>query len=127
MQGLDDLEPAFASITARHPGGLVVMGDAVLFTYRSQIASMAFRNRLPGIATVSEFADAGLLLTYGASLPGLWYRSATYVDKILKGSKPADLPIEQPTKFELVINLKTAKAIGSRDSADPASARGSGD
>jgi putative ABC transport system substrate-binding protein len=112
MQGLDDLEPAFASIMKKHPGGLVVMGDAVLFTYRSQIASMAIRNRLPAIATVSEFAEAGLLLTYGASLPGLWYRSATYVDKILKGSKPGDLPIEQPTTFELVINLKTAKALG---------------
>ena len=64
------------------------------------------------ISTVSEYAEAGLLRTYGASLPGLWYRSATYVDKILKGRKPADLPIEQPTKFELVINLKTAKQIG---------------
>jgi putative ABC transport system substrate-binding protein len=112
MQGLDDLEPAFASITKRPPGGLVVMSDGVLFTYRSHIASIAMKNRLPAIATVSEFAESGLLLTYGASLPGLWYRSATYVDKILKGSKPADLPIEQPTKFELVINLKTAKALG---------------
>jgi putative ABC transport system substrate-binding protein len=73
---------------------------------------MAIRNRVPAISTVSEYAEAGLLLTYGASLPGLWYRSATYVDKILKGSKPADLPIEQPTQFELVINLKTAKALG---------------
>ncbi|HSL48364.1 MAG TPA: ABC transporter substrate-binding protein [Candidatus Deferrimicrobiaceae bacterium] len=112
MQGLDDLEPALASIMKSKPGGLVVMGDAVLFSYRSQIASMAIRNRLPAIAPVSEFAEAGLLLTYGASLPGLWYRSATYVDKILKGSKPGDLPIEQPTKFELVINLRTAKALG---------------
>jgi putative ABC transport system substrate-binding protein len=112
MQGLDDLEPAFASITKRRPGGLVVMKRPVLFTYRSQIASMAIRSRLPAIAPVSEFAEAGLLLTYGANLPGLWYRSATYVDKILKGSKPADLPIEQPTQFELVITLKTAKALG---------------
>ena len=112
MQALGDLEPAFASIMKKHPGGLVVMGDAVLFTYRSQIASMAIRNRLSAIAPVSEFAEAGLLMTYGASLPGLWYRSATYVDKILKGSKPGELPIEQPTKFELVINLKTAKALG---------------
>jgi ABC-type uncharacterized transport system substrate-binding protein len=79
------------------------MSDAVLFTYRRQIGSMAIKNRLPAISTVSEYAEAGLLLTYGASLPDLWYRSATYVDKILKGSKPADLPIEQPTKFELVI------------------------
>src|SRR4030095_12328098 len=105
-------EPAFASITTRRPGGLVVMGDAVLFTYRSQIASMAMKNRLPAIATVSEFAEAGLLLTYGASLPGLWYRSATYVDKILKGSKPAALPSETPVKFDLVITLKTAKEMG---------------
>jgi putative ABC transport system substrate-binding protein len=112
MQGLDDLEAAFASIMKRHPGGLVVMSDAVLFTYRRQIGSMAIKNRLPAISTVSEYAEAGLLLTYGASLPGLWYRSATYVDKILKGSKPGDLPVEQPTKFELVINLKTAKALG---------------
>ena len=112
MQGLDDLEPAFASIMKKGPGGLVVMSDAVLFTYREQIGSMAIKNRLPAISTVSEYAEAGLLLTYGASLPGLWYRSATYVDKIFKGSKPGDLPIEQPTKFELIINLKTAKAIG---------------
>jgi putative tryptophan/tyrosine transport system substrate-binding protein len=112
MQGLDDLEPAFASIMKKRPGGLVVMSDAVLFTYRTQIGSMALKNRLPAISTVSEYAEVGLLLTYGASLPGLWYRSATYVDKILKGAKPADLPIEQPTKFELVINLKTAKALG---------------
>jgi putative ABC transport system substrate-binding protein len=112
MQGIDDLEPAFASITKRHPGGLVVMSDAVLFTYRRQIGSMVIKNRLPAISTVREYAEAGLLLTYGASLPGLWYRSATYVDKILNGSKPGDLPIEQPTKFELVINLKTAKALG---------------
>jgi ABC-type uncharacterized transport system substrate-binding protein len=112
MQGFDDLEPAFASITRSHPGGLVVMSDGVLFTYRRQISSMAIKHRLPAISTVGEYAEAGLLLTYGASLRGLWYRSATFVDKILKGSKPGDLPIEQPTKFELVINLRTAKALG---------------
>jgi ABC-type uncharacterized transport system substrate-binding protein len=112
MRGRDDLEPAFASIAKRRPGGLVVMSDGVLFSYRPQIASMAIKNRLPAISTVSEYAEAGLLLTYGASLASLWYRSATYVDKILKGSKPGDLPIEQPTKFELVINLKTARALG---------------
>jgi putative ABC transport system substrate-binding protein len=112
MRGQGDLEPAFASITKRRPGGLVVMSDAVLFSYRHQIGAMALKNGLPAISTVSEYAEAGLLLTYGASLRSLWYRSATYVDKILKGAKPADLPIEQPTKFELVINLKTAKALG---------------
>jgi putative tryptophan/tyrosine transport system substrate-binding protein len=113
MRGLDDLEPAFALITEKRAARLVVMSDAVLFTYRRHIGSMAIKNRLPAISTVSEYAEAGLLLTYGASLPGLWYRAATYVDvKILKGSKPADLPVEQPTKFELVINLKTAKALG---------------
>src|SRR4029450_6059393 len=112
MQGLDDLEPAFASITKSHPGGLVVMSDALLFTYRRQIGSMAIKNRLPAISTVREYAEAGLLLTYGASLPGLWYRSATYGDKILNGATPADLPVEQPTKFELIINPKTAKALG---------------
>lgn len=114
MRGLDDLEPAFASITKKRAGALVVMSDAVLFTHRRQIASLAIKNRLPAISTVSEYAEAGLLLTYGASLPALWYRSATYVDKVLKGNKPADLPIEQPTKFELVLNLKTAKALGLR-------------
>jgi putative ABC transport system substrate-binding protein len=112
MRGLGDLEPALASITKKRAGGLVVMSDGVLFTYRRQIGSIAVKYRLPAISTVSEYAEAGLLLTYGASLPGLWYRSATYVDKILRGSKPGDLPVEQPTKFELVINLKTARALG---------------
>jgi putative ABC transport system substrate-binding protein len=111
-RGLDDLEPAFASMTKERAGALVVLGDAVLFSYRSQIGSMATRIRLPAIANVREWAEAGLLLSYGASLPDLWRRAATYVDKILKGAKPADLPIEQPSKFELVINLKTAKAFG---------------
>ncbi len=111
-RGLDDLERAFASMTKERAGALVVLGDAVLFNYRGQIGSMATRNRLPGISSVKEYAEAGLLMTYGASLSDLWRRAATYVDKLLKGAKPADLPIEQPSKFELVINLKTAKALG---------------
>jgi len=112
MRGPDDLERAFASITKERAGGLLVMGDGVLFTYRGQIGSMAIRNRLPAISTVREYAEAGLLLTYGPSLPDLWRRAAVFVDKILKGTKPGDLPVEQPTKFELVVNLKTAKALG---------------
>jgi len=111
-RGLDDLERAFASMTKERAGAFVVLGDAVLFNYRGQIGSMATRNRLPAISNVKEYAEAGLLVSYGVSLPDMWRRAATYVDKILKGAKPADLPVEQPTKFELVINLKTAKALG---------------
>ena len=90
----------------------VMQGDSVLFNYRGQIAEMALRNRLPAAAIQREFADAGFLLTYGADIRDLFRRSAGFVDKIFKGAKPADLPVEQPTKFELVINLKTAKALG---------------
>ena len=79
---------------------------------RGQIGVMAVRNRLPAIAAAREYAEAGLLLTYGIDLRDPFRRSAVYVDKIFKGAKPADLPVEQPTKFELVINLKTAKALG---------------
>jgi putative ABC transport system substrate-binding protein len=111
-RGLGDLERAFASMIKERAGALVVLGDAVLFNYRSQIGSMATRIRLPAVANVREWAEAGLLLSYGVSLPDLWRRAATYVDKILKGAKPGELPIEQPSKFELVINLKTAKALG---------------
>jgi putative ABC transport system substrate-binding protein len=111
-RGLDDLERAFASMIKERADALVVLGDAVLFNYRSQIGSMATRIRLTAIANVREWAEAGLLLSYGVSLPDLWRRAATYVDKILKGAKPGELPIEQPSKFELVINLKSAKALG---------------
>jgi putative ABC transport system substrate-binding protein len=83
----------------------------MLFGQRTRLAELTANNRLPGATGLREFADAGVLMTYGASLPDLFRRSATFVDKILKGAKPADLPVEQPTKFELVINLKTAKAL----------------
>jgi putative ABC transport system substrate-binding protein len=79
---------------------------------RHKIAELAVKNRLPGSHTLQEYAEAGLLMTYGPNLEALYRRAATYVDKILKGTKPADLPVEQPTKLELVINLKTAKQIG---------------
>src|SRR5438132_336753 len=89
-----------------------MQGDTVLFNYRGQIAEMALRNRLPAASVQRELAEAGFLLTYGADLRDLYRRSAVFVDKIFKGAKPADLPVEQPTKFELVVNLKTAKALG---------------
>jgi putative ABC transport system substrate-binding protein len=90
----------------------VLLADAVLFNYRGQIAEMALRNRLPAASDLREFGEAGFLLAYGIDLRDLSRRSAVFVDKIFKGAKPADLPVEQPTKFVLVINLKTAKALG---------------
>jgi putative ABC transport system substrate-binding protein len=90
--------------------GLVV--DLVLDEYRRQIADLAIRHRLPTISGPRQFAEAGALMAYGPDYPDLFRRAATYVDRILKGTKPADLPVEQPTKFELVINMKTAKTLG---------------
>jgi ABC-type uncharacterized transport system substrate-binding protein len=111
-RGLDALEHAFPMMVGEHTQAFVVLGDAVLFDYRGQIAAMALRNRLPAISGAKEFAAAGLLLNYGVDFRDQYRRSAIFVDKIFKGAKPADLPIEQPTKFELVVNLKTAKALG---------------
>ena len=110
--GLDRLEEAFATMMRERAQGFVVLSDSVLFNCRSQIGDMAIRDRLPAISVGREFAAAGLLLTYGVDFRDLLRRSAVVVDKILKGTKPADLPVEQPTKFELVVNLKTAKALG---------------
>ena len=111
-RGLDALEQAFAIMVRERAQAFVMQGDSVLFNYRSQIAEMALRNRLPAASVQRELAEAGFLLTYGADIGDLFRRSADFVDKIFKGAKPADLPVEQPTKFELVINLKTAKALG---------------
>jgi len=111
-RGLDALEQAFATMVKERAQAFVMQGDSVLFNYRGQIAEMALRNRLPAASLQKEYADAGFLLTYGADTPDLFRRLAGFVDKIFKGAKPADLPVEQPTKFELVINLKTAKALG---------------
>jgi putative tryptophan/tyrosine transport system substrate-binding protein len=110
--GLDAIEQAFATMGRERAQAFVVLGGSVLFNYRIQIAAMAVRDRLPSISTAREYAEAGLLLSYGPDLQDLWRRSAVFVDKIFKGAKPADLPVELPTKFELVINLKTAKALG---------------
>ena len=111
-RGLDALEQAFAIMVRERAQAFVMQGDSVLFNHRSQIAEMALKNRLPAASLQRELAEAGFLLTYGADIGDLYRRSAVFVDKIFKGAKPADLPVEQPTKFELVINLKTAKALG---------------
>jgi putative ABC transport system substrate-binding protein len=111
-RGLDALEQAFAVMARERAQALVVQGDSVLFNCRGQIAEMALANRLPAVSVVKEFADAGMLLAYGANLQDQYRRAASFVDRIFKGVKPNDLPVEQPTKFELVVNLKTARALG---------------
>jgi putative ABC transport system substrate-binding protein len=111
-RGLDALEQAFAIMVRERAQAFFVQGDAVLFNYRGRIAEMALSNRLPAASYQKEYADAGFLLTYGVNFLDLHRRSAAFVDKIFKGAKPADLPVEQPTKFDLVVNLKTAKALG---------------
>jgi len=103
---------AFALIARQRPDALLVASSPPAYAHRRPIVEFAVKNRLPSTYAYREFVDAGGLMSYGVSLPDLFRRAAGYVDKILKGAKPADLPIEQPTKFELVINLKTAKALG---------------
>jgi putative ABC transport system substrate-binding protein len=105
-----DVDHAFSSMPGAHVGGVIV--DLALRQHQKQILALALKSRLPTISGPREFVEAGGLVAYGPNFPDLFRRSAAYVDKILKGAKPADLPIEQPTKFELVINLKTAKALG---------------
>lgn len=111
-RGLDAVEGAFATMVKERAQAVVVLGDAVLFDYRGQIVMAALRNQLPAISGAKQFAEAGLLLHYGVDFRDQFRRTAFFVDKILKGTKPGDLPVEQPTKFELVVNLKTAKALG---------------
>jgi len=112
LQDPDELQKAFEAAIKARVGGLFVLEEAVMASYRTRVLGLASKHRLPTGSMYKEFAEAGGLLTYGPDLPDLFRRAATYVDKILKGAKPADLPVEQPTKFELVINLKTAKQIG---------------
>jgi len=112
VRGVDEFDRAFFAITGNRADALIVFPSTLLFTERKHIADLATKHRLPSIAQAREFAELGGLMGYGASLADLQRRSATYVDKILKGATPADLPVEQPTKFEFVINLKTAKALG---------------
>jgi putative ABC transport system substrate-binding protein len=111
-RGLDTLEQAFATMVREQMQAFILVSDTVLFNYRQQIGVMALKNRLPSIASLREFVGAGLLLSYGPDFQPLYRGAAVLIDKIFKGAKPAELPVEQPTKFELVINLKTAKALG---------------
>jgi putative ABC transport system substrate-binding protein len=108
----DALDSAFAAMTRAHAGALLVLVDNLFFEHRSRLATLVAMSRLPTMHQGRSFVEAGGLISYWASPPDGWRRGATYVDKILKGAKPADLPVEQPTKFELVINLKTAQALG---------------
>jgi ABC-type uncharacterized transport system substrate-binding protein len=112
VRNVSEFDGAFNAISKTHVGGLIVMVDPLTLRNRERIVRLAAQTRLPTIYGFSEFARSGGLLAYGPSVPDQARRAATYVDKILKGAKPADLPVEQPTKFELVINLKTAKALG---------------
>jgi ABC-type uncharacterized transport system substrate-binding protein len=107
-----DVEAAFAILVQLHAGGLVVSTDPFFNTRRAQLIALAARHAVPVIYDTREFAAAGGLITYGPSLPATFLQVGLYVGKILKGAKPADLPVQQPTTFELVINLKTAKALG---------------
>lgn len=103
---------AFAALTAWRAGAILALSDPVLGNTIAELSKLAAENRLPAMYARREFAEVGGLLSYGPSFADNWRRAATYVDKILKGAKPGNLPVEQPTKLELVINLKTAKALG---------------
>jgi len=108
----DALARAFSDMTSAQVGALTTLPANMFLREHRRLVELAARNRLPAVYTSREFVDAGGLMSYGANQPDLFRRAATYVDKILKGARPGDLPVEQPTKFELVINLKTAKALG---------------
>ena len=109
---MDDFDRVFAALNKQRPDGLSVAGGRLMSDHQKRIVGFALKSRLPAMYSNREAVDAGGLMYYGADLADIYRRAATYVDRILKGAKPADLPVEQPTKFELVINLKTAKQIG---------------
>jgi ABC-type uncharacterized transport system substrate-binding protein len=112
VQRAEDFESAFRDAIKRHVGGLVVLRDTVLLANQARLLTLAATTRLPAMYGNRDFVDGGGLMSYGPSLVEMYRRAAYLVDKILKGAKPADLPVEQATTFELVINLKTAKALG---------------
>ena len=108
----NDFDGAFSAMMNRRPDALITLPSSLLYFQHKRIADFAKASGLPAIGPWAEFAEAGGLMSYGLNLPEFYRRAATYVDKILKGTKPGDLPVEQPTQFELVINLKTARALG---------------
>ncbi|HWZ74570.1 MAG TPA: ABC transporter substrate-binding protein [Casimicrobiaceae bacterium] len=108
----EQLERAFVAMTKEHAAALLVLTDSMFVGQRQRIADLAARSRLPALYSQKEFVDEGGLVSYGPSLVDMFRRAATHVEKILRGAKPGDIPVEQPTKFELVINAKTAKALG---------------
>ena len=112
VRGPDDFDAAFAALTRERPDALVVFSEPLTLAHQRRIVDFAATHRLPMVSEIKEFAVTGALMTYGASLPALFRRAAFYVDRLLRGTRPADLPVEQPTKFELVLNLTTAKALG---------------
>jgi len=107
-----DFDQVFANASRAHVGALAILPDPLFARTLRRIADLAVENRLPAIFHLREFVDSGGLVTYGPNRADMFRRAAVYVDRILKGAKPAELPIERPTKFELVINMKTAKALG---------------
>jgi putative ABC transport system substrate-binding protein len=112
LRDAKNLDQAFEAIRRGRAEAVIVDSDASMIPIGAQIVEFAFTNRLPLVSPNRKFADMGGLISYGPSVQDLWRHAATYVDKILKGAKPADLPVEQPTTFQLVVNLKTAKALG---------------
>jgi putative ABC transport system substrate-binding protein len=112
IRGRDELEGAFAALPRERIDAIVVQGGPVLFTARAQVAQLAMKHRMPGVFYAREFVELGGLASYGSSVADNFRRAAVYVDKILKGAKPGELPVDQPTRFEMVINLKTAKSLG---------------
>jgi ABC-type uncharacterized transport system substrate-binding protein len=111
-RGPADFDRAFSDMTKARAGALTVRPAPMFISERRRLVDLAAKNRLPAVYAWREFVDAGGLMAYGPNLSDLYRRAATFADKILKGAKPGDLPVEQPTKFELVINLKTAKELG---------------
>src|SRR5262249_45597420 len=114
VQGANDLQPAFSAASRERVQAVIVFRNFLFESHRERVIQLATEARLPTMFEQRDFVEGGGLMSYGPSLADIYRRAATYVDRILKGAKPADLPVEQPTKFELVINLKTAKALGLR-------------
>jgi putative ABC transport system substrate-binding protein len=112
VRGPDDLDGAFDAARKQRPDAMIAVEDPLTFTHRKRIADFEIEQQLPSLSGLKDFVAAGGLMSYGANLADLYRRAVGYVDKILKGAKPADLPVQQPTEFDLVINLQTAKALG---------------